>query len=258
MKRTLVTGAILAVLAGLAGAAEPQGAKQAALSDVFQKPVDWAAATNRGKPVVVSERGAAQGGPVRDDLLKCANWIYAGSKSSVCFSPKFLETVRTNTTLEADGQFTPVRLADRQVFDFPFAVMTGEGTFTLQEAERQNLKEFLLRGGFLLASSGCSCNEWAQAFRREIVRIFPDTPLKSIPMTHPMFHTVYDIAAIKLKHGGTALLQGLEVDGRIVMVYTSEGLNDTGNVKGCCCCGGNEIKNSQEINVNIFAYAAMH
>jgi hypothetical protein len=77
-------------------------------------------------------------------------------------------------------------------------------------------------------------------------------------MTHPLFHTVYDISSIILKHGGTTQLQGLEIDGRIVLVYTAEGLNDTGNVQGCCCCGGNEIKNSQEINVNIFTYATMH
>ena len=136
--------------------------------------------------------------------------------------------------------------------------MTGEGTFTLLEDERRNLKEFLSRGGFLLASAGCSSAEWARSFRTELANAMPDVQLKPIPMNHAMFRTVYEIAAIKLRHGGTTTLQGLEMNGRIVLVYTSEGLNDTGNVTGCCCCGGNEIENSQEVNVNIFTYATMH
>jgi hypothetical protein len=58
-------------------------------------------------------------------------------------------------------------------------------------------------------------------------------------------------------------LEGLEIDGKIVMVYSPEGLNDTANAnksggKNCCCCGGNEVKNSQQINVNIFTYALTH
>lgn len=196
--------------------------------------------------------------PRGEDVLTCANWIYAGSKSSVCFSPKFLTTVREATHLNADLQFTPVKLSARAVFDHPFAVMTGEGTFTLLEDERRNLKEFLARGGFLLASAGCSSPDWARSFRAELAKIMPEAQLKAIPMDHAMFRTVYEIPAIKLRHGGTTALQGLEMNGRIVLVYTPEGLNDTGNVKGCCCCGGNEIENSQEVNVDIFTYAAMH
>jgi len=207
-------------------------------------------ATNTTAVTTASPRG--------EDVLTCANWIYAGSKSSVCFSPKFLTTVREATHLNADIQFTPIKLSAREIFDHPFAVMTGEGAFTLLEDERRNLKEFLSRGGFLLASAGCSSAEWARSFRTELAKIMPEVQLKPIPMDHAMFRTVYEIPAIKLRHGGTTTLQGLDMNGRIVLVYTSEGLNDTGNVKGCCCCGGNEIENSQEVNVNIFTYATMH
>jgi hypothetical protein len=35
-------------------------------------------------------------------------------------------------------------------------------------------------------------------------------------------------------------------------------LNNTANAPGCCCCGGNEIKNSMEVNVNILAYALLY
>ena len=126
------------------------------------------------------------------------------------------------------------------------------------EQERKNLKSYLTNGGFLLASAGCSSMEWDRSFRSEIKKVFPDMSLTKITMDHPLFRTVYDISSIRLKNGGTTLLQGLEINGKIVLIYSSEGLNDTGSVKGCCCCGGNEVRNSREVNVNIFAYAVMH
>ena len=100
--------------------------------------------------------GRADSTPTRGDIVKCANLIYAGSKSSVCFSDKFLTTVEKETNITADKKFTPVKLSGTELFDYPFAIMTGEGTFTLLEQERKNLKSYLARGGFLLASAGCS------------------------------------------------------------------------------------------------------
>ena len=200
----------------------------------------------------------AGSGEGRQDIVKCANLIYAGSKSSVCFSDRFLVTVEKETNITSDQKFTPVKLSGTELFDYPFAIMTGEGVFSLQEQERRNLKSYLTRGGFLLASAGCSSADWDRSFRREIKQIFADRQLKKISMDHALFKTIYDIKTIRLKNGGTTQLEGLEMDGRIVLIYSAEGLNDTPSVKGCCCCGGNEIKNCHEINANVFAYCLTH
>ena len=202
--------------------------------------------------------GRAGSSTAPEDSVKCANLIYAGSKSSVCFSDKFLATVEKETNISADRKFTPVKLAVTELFNHPFAIMTGEGAFTLLEQERRQLKSYLTRGGFLLASAGCSSADWDRSFRREFKQVFPDKKLKKIPMDHALFKTIFDVKTIKLKNGGTTQLEGLEVDGKIVLIYSAEGLNDTPNVKGCCCCGGNEIKNCHEINANIFAYCLTH
>lgn len=192
------------------------------------------------------------------NTVTCANFIYAGSKSSVCFSDKFLETVERETNIQAEKKFTPLKLSSADIYNYPFAVMTGEGAFTLQEQERKNLRAYLTRGGFLLASAGCSSADWNRSFRKEFAQIFPDKELKKIQMSHAIFRTVFDIQKIQLKNGGTTLLEGLEIDDKIVLIYSGEGLNDTPAVKGCCCCGGNEIKNCREINANIFAYTLTH
>ncbi len=196
---------------------------------------------------------------LQDPVVKCANLIYAGSMTSKCFSEKFLNTVNRETNVKTEARFEQTKLAKPELFEYPFAVMTGEGLFNLLEQERQNLKSYLERGGFLLASAGCSSQEWNQSFRREMKRIFPEDELQPISLEHPIFRTVFDITSVRLKKSaGTATLEGLVLDGRIVCIYSSEGLNDTGEVPGCCCCGGNEVKNSQEVNVNVFTYALTH
>jgi len=134
-------------------------------------------------------------------------------------------------------------------------IMTGEGDFELSEAERQAVRRYVERGGFLLASAGCSSEEWDRAFRREMTRVFPQHPLRPIEQSHPLFHTVYEIREIHTRHGQPRPLEGISIDGRLGVVYSQDGLNDTPHTQGCCCCGGNEIVNAVQINVNILAYA---
>ncbi|MCP4454975.1 MAG: DUF4159 domain-containing protein, partial [Planctomycetes bacterium] len=191
----------------------------------------------------VTLTGYAQSPKGDPDDLQCANLIYAVSKSSVCFSDKFLATVRRETNCKPNPNFASVKLATEAMFEHPFAVMTGEGQFVLTAEERRVLKSYLTRGGFLLASAGCSSKEWDLSFRQEIQKVFPDKRMARIKLSHPIFHTVFDIRNITLKKGGTAYLEGLVLDGKIVMIYSGEGLNDTANAtkdggKKCCCCGG--------------------
>ncbi len=191
-------------------------------------------------------------------LLQCGNLTYAGDKSSVCFSDHFLSDVSDTTNLRVNKTFVPVRLDADNLFDFPFCVMSGNEDFALTAKERQQLRQYLTRGGFLLASPGCSDEKWDAAFRREIAAIFPEYPLHDIPMSHPIFSIVNPIPRLLEKHGNTVSLEGLEINGRLVLVYSKEGLNDVENASGCCCCGGNEIQEPAKVNVNVFTYATLY
>jgi len=190
------------------------------------------------------------------DAVECANLIYAGTKSSVCFSEEFLSSLARDSTIKTSRKFKPVKLGESEVFRFPFAVMTGEGAFSLTESERANLKLYLEKGGFLLASAGCSSKEWSDAFEQELKAIFPNREFSEVQMDHPIFHTVYDIDNLDTKQEEAKLL-GLSIGGKVVLIYSPDGLNDTATQHGCCCCGGNEIKNAQKINANILAYALL-
>lgn len=199
---------------------------------------------------------SAADAPGAGDAVECANLIYAGTKSSVCFSEEFLSAVAAETSINTARKFKAVKLADKELFRFPFAVMTGEGAFNLTDEERRNLKAYLEKGGFLLASAGCSSREWSDSFKREIEAVFPQRKLDEIPLSHAIFRTVYEIRRLDTKHEDAQLF-GMAAGGKTVLIFSPDGLNDTGTMHGCCCCGGNEIVNAQKINANILAYALL-
>ena len=190
--------------------------------------------------------------------LQCGNLVYAGTKSSICFADKFLSDVAEKTNLNVGKTFVPVRLDADNVFDFPFCVWSGEENFSLTKKERDNLRKYLLNGGFILSSPGCSDPNWDTALRKELKLIFPEYKMVKLPMSHPVFSTVNQVTRLTDKHGGQAYVEGMEVNGRLVMVYSKDGLNDVSNAKGCCCCGGNMIVEAVLVNVNVFTYALLY
>lgn len=191
--------------------------------------------------------------------VKCANLVYAVNKTSVCFSDRFLERLQLETNIDTDTKFTKVALNSDDLFQYPFSIMTGEGGFTLTPKERSQLRYYVTHGGFILASSGCSDPEWTKSFRNEIKTIFPNMKMQPIPLTHPIFRTVYTINDVTTTHNNTkAQLEGLTYNGKIVVLFSSDGLNDTSHAQNCCCCGGDEVGEAERINVNILAYALLH
>jgi len=190
-----------------------------------------------------------------ESIVQVANLVYAGTKSSQCFSDHFLIHAEKESAISTSRRFHAVKLATDEIYQFPLLIMTGEGSFQLSDAERQSLREYVVRGGLLLASAGCSSTDWDRSFRSEMAKIFADRPLAPISLDHPMFHMVYDIESIEVKHGTPRPLEGITVGDRLGVVYSQDGLNDTAHAQGCCCCGGNEILNSIQINVNLLAYA---
>jgi len=195
----------------------------------------------------------------KDSVVQCANLIYGGTHTSRCFSSEFLSAVQRETTIRTERRFRSVKLSSAELFTHPFAVITGEADFHFTAKERENLKRYVLNGGFLLASAGCSSARFDRAFHRELDHLFGANCLKPLAMDHPVFSTLREIKELRLKQfTSEPRLQGLEVNGKIAVIYSHHGLNDTAHTEGCCCCGGNEILNALEVNMNILVYALLH
>jgi hypothetical protein len=90
----------------------------------------------------------------------------------------------------------PVNLGDEiDVYYWPFLISGLVGAWDLTDAQALKLREYLLRGGFLLCDSVYGSAEW-QGFLQGMIRVFPDRPIVDLPDTHPIFHSVYDLADV--------------------------------------------------------------
>lgn len=190
--------------------------------------------------------------------IQCGNLIYSGNRTAVCFADKFLQRFKRETHLEVVPKFKPVRLDSNEIFDTPFCAWSGENSFKLSEDERKNLRDYLMKGGFIISSPGCSDENWDRSFRAEIKAIFPDNELVKIPMNHLIFKTVREITRLTTKRKHTTHLEGIFINGRLALVYTLDGVNEARYAKGCCCCGGDEITQASDLNVNILTYALLY
>ncbi len=195
-----------------------------------------------------------------EGLVRVGRLIYAGGKTSKCFAEGFLELADRHMESNISRQLEAVELGSDEIFQFPFLIMTGEGSFALSDTEKENLRAYIQRGGFLLASAGCSNQDWARSFRRTFEEVFPGQELVELDTEHPVFHTLFDIDRIVATKGSArGALYGLSRNDRLSIIFSPLGLNNTANAGGgCCCCGGNEVRNAKEINANILAYALTH
>ncbi len=193
-------------------------------------------------------------------LVRVGMMVYAGGLTGVCFADNFLAMAGRRTLVRVSRGFDFVHLSDEAVFDYPFLVMSGTGPFTLSPSELSRLGAYLERGGFLLASAGCSNSDWAISFQQIVEQLFGQGVLRPIGVEHPIFHTLYDIDRIPSRKGNTSNpILGLDIDGRLGLVFSPVGLNDTAHAgQGCCCCGGNELRHAGQINANILMYVLTH
>jgi len=242
---------------------QPPATQPAAKTEADKPPSSQPASKTDGGPDARQTDASAvpdpkQVGGEPDSIVQVANLIYAGVQSSRCFADHFLIRAEKESAISTSRRFHAVKLGSGELFDYPLVIMTGEGDFTLPDGERENLRQYVERGGFLLASAGCSSQNWDRAFRREMAQVFPACKLQTIGMEHPVFNTVYPIKELRAKHGQPRPLEGITIGGRLGALYAPDGLNDTAHTTGCCCCGGNELTNAEEINVNILAYALLY
>lgn len=142
--------------------------------------------------------------------------------------PNLLRAINERTTLRVETTEARVTLMDDRLWDFPFVHMTGHGVVKFSDAEVDRLRDYLLRGGFLHVDDNYGLDE---TFRKEIARVFPDRPLVDVPLTHPIYHIVYDfpkgVPKIHEHDGRPARGFGIFVGDRLAVYYTYEA--DLGN-----------------------------
>ncbi len=109
------------------------------------------------------------------------------------------------------------------LFDYPFVHMTGHGNVYFSPEEAENLRKYLMSGGFLHIDDNYGMDEY---IRKEITKIFPDKELKELPADYPLFNYFYKfpngMPKIHEHDGGPPQAFGIIEEGRLVLLYTFE------------------------------------
>jgi hypothetical protein len=96
------------------------------------------------------------------------------------------------TSMEVDPDGVVLELTDPRLFDYPFIYMLEPGRLVFDEDEVKNLRRYLLNGGFLMVDDFWGEDEWDN-FYYEIKRVFPEREPIELPLSHPIFHAVFDL-----------------------------------------------------------------
>jgi len=188
--------------------------------------------------------------------IRVATVTFGKDQPTECFSDGFLTLVDRDSHLTVQRTLDNVDLASDQLFDHPMVVMAGNMPFTLSDKQVDNLTTFLKRGGFLLASASCSNAEFDASFRQQMQRVLPGAKLAALPTDHAMMSMLYQVDRVITVKPSEKPLLAVTIDGRVAVLYSPIGLNDSMNMGAeCCCCGANEIRNARQINANALVYA---
>ncbi len=170
-----------------------------------------------------------------------------------------LSAIRERTALPVEKEEARVRLTDERLWDYPYLHLTGHGNIRFSDAELVRLRDYVARGGFLHADDNYGLDE---SFRREMARAFPDRPLVEVPLSHPIYHAVYDfprgLPKVHEHDGKPPRGYGIFIGNRLAVFYTRRvrsGERMGGSSGRTRAIRPRSHENALRMGVNLFVYA---
>ncbi|MDT0608452.1 DUF4159 domain-containing protein [Croceitalea rosinachiae] len=126
-----------------------------------------------------------------------------------------------NTKIEAKPQ--TVEVGDVNIFQFPLLHMTGHGNVFFSGEEAENLRTYLLSGGFIHIDDNYGMRPYLE---RELNKVFPDKALEELGSDHAIFNQKYNftdgLPKIHEHDGKRPQALGIFHKGRLVLLFTFE------------------------------------
>ncbi|MCR4292900.1 MAG: DUF4159 domain-containing protein [Candidatus Kuenenia sp.] len=131
------------------------------------------------------------------------------------------------TSVEASIGTRSVRPGDKELFEYPFAYMSGDREFPpFSDSEINNLKLYLEFGGTLLIDDCIGKDNFGfdKSIQREIKRIFPNKSLEPLPLEHTIFKSFYLLNRAYGRIMEKTFLEGITLGNRTVIIYSHNDL----------------------------------
>ena len=125
-----------------------------------------------------------------------------------------------NLKTTINPEYATVEVGSPDIFNYPFVHITGHGNIIFSTQEAENLRNYLISGGFLEVSDNYGLDKY---IRREMKKVFPDEDFIEIPFSHPIYHQKYNfpngLPKIHEHDGLPAQGFGIFYQGRLVVFY---------------------------------------
>ena len=122
-----------------------------------------------------------------------------------------------------DKEYATIEVGSPDIYNYPFVHMTGHGNVIFSASEAENLKTYLVSGGFLHIDDNYGLNDHV---RREMKKVFPDQDFIELPFSHPIYKIKYPFnnGLPKIHEHDNKPPQGfgLFYEGRLVVFYSYE------------------------------------
>ena len=142
--------------------------------------------------------------------------------------PNLIEFCNQNLNTRLAVEEEVVEVGSPEIFLYPYVYMTGHGNVVFSDEEAENLRKYLISGGFLHIDDNYGLDEFV---RIEMKKVFPELEFIELPDDHPIYRQKYIFAGGLPKiheHDGKASQgYGLIYEGRLVCFYSYE--SDLGN-----------------------------
>lgn len=142
--------------------------------------------------------------------------------------PNLIEFCEQELKVPMDDKDYVVEVGSKEIYQYPYIYMTGHGNVVFSDEEAENLRNYLISGGFLHIDDNYGLDQF---IRLEMKKVFPESDFVEIPFDHPIYHQKFKfedgLPKIHEHDGKPAQGFGIIYEGRVVCFYSYE--SDLGN-----------------------------
>lgn len=143
-----------------------------------------------------------------------------GNPTSV---PNLIAFCNANINTKINPKPETVEPSNIDIFQYPMLHMTGHGNVFFSEADAENLRNYLISGGFLHIDDNYGMQPY---ITKELKKVFPDKELIELPKTHEIFNIAFKfpegLPKIHEHEGKRPQAFGIFHEGRLVLLFTFE------------------------------------
>ena len=122
-----------------------------------------------------------------------------------------------------DLDYATVEVGSAEIFNYPFLHMTGHGNVVFSDSEAENLRNYLIAGGFLHIDDNYGMDPYVRAAMK---KVFPEQEFMELPFEHGIYRQkyIFQNGLPKIHKHDDKVAQGFAYiyEGRVVCYYSYE------------------------------------